>query len=130
MIFFNKYKVIIILFSIIFTVVIFFLITITTTDTNQEIQEKLFPMLEVSDELSGTVIFKQKIYRGYQTRVVLNNGVAYCIENSGNYSLGQNSLLCDFLQEKDSLFKKEGNDSINIYRKGEKFLFVLADSIE
>lgn len=125
---FNKNKIVTLVFLGVALVVFFFLVTLNTKDPVNEIIN--FPMLENGDDVDGVIVYKEKIVRGYQTRVVLQTGQKYIIEKSVNHSIGKNSMLCDFLQEKDSVIKKSGSDSIFIYRKDKEFLFVLGDYID
>lgn len=126
MTFFDRYKIVVIIISIIIVVVVFFFLKIS--EDKEEIIK--YPVLNSSEKVQGVVVDKQKIIRGYQTRVILNNGQRHNINNSENYNYTRNSRLCDFLIEGDSIYKQNNSDTLFIYRKEKEYVYLIGGIID
>ena len=85
-----------------------------------------FPPLQRSDTVNG-IIVRSKEYRGI-TYIETEPNYRFRVDNSKNY-LNNPIRLSAFIQVGDSISKRRGVDTINIYRNGKEYYFVMGKII-
>lgn len=93
-----------------------------------EYKSKTYHAVDKTSMISGVVKEAEKDIGLFNRGAVyykLTNGINFRTDRYSRNFLYENSLMADFIQKSDSIFKDKNNDTIYIYRGGGKYYFVL-----
>jgi hypothetical protein len=122
----NKWLLFLNIFIVIIPMILGYLLVIVPKRKIDEEKLKKYQSIKYKDKLCGSIINIRDI-RGH-SYVTFTDSSKKCLIHSRNYNYPE-PWLNGFLQIGDSLVKKSDNDTLNIYRQGTQYYFVLGKDI-